>query len=78
VTGETAPVLLAAQLTSSKNTNPFSGAQAGIGPYIFDQARDSSSYAHDRAWAAALTLIVIILVLYVSARVLSARRNKLS
>lgn len=77
VTGETAPVLLAAQLTSSNNSNPFSGPQAGIGPYIYDQAKDSSSYAHDRAWAAALTLIIIVLVLYVSARLLS-RRNKLA
>ena len=77
VTGETAPVLLAAQLTSSNNSNPFSGAQAGIGPYIYDQARDSSSYAHDRAWGAALTLIVIVLVLYLGARLL-ARRNKVA
>jgi phosphate transport system permease protein len=77
VTGETAPVLLAAQLTSSTNTSPFSGAQAGIGPYVYDQAKSSLTVAHDRAWAAALTLIVIVLVFYLGARIFS-RRNVLT
>ena len=76
VTGETAPVLLTAQLTDSINTSPFSGQQSGLGPYIFQQASSSAVNHENRAYAAALVLIVIVLALYAGARLLT-RRNTL-
>jgi phosphate transport system permease protein len=77
VTGETAPLLLTAQLTNSINTDPFSGRQSGLGAYIYDQASSSGRGTVDRAWAAALTLVIIVLGLYAIARFLT-RRNVLS
>lgn len=77
VTGETAPLLLTAFITPGTNTNPFSGKQASLPTFVFDQAGQGQKITYDRAWAAALTLIIIVLVLYVGARLLT-RRNTLS
>jgi phosphate transport system permease protein len=77
VTGETAPLLLTAQLTNAINTDPFTGRQSGLGVYIYDQASSSGRGTVDRAWAAALTLVLIVLVLYAVARLLT-RRNVLA
>jgi phosphate transport system permease protein len=77
VTGETAPLLLTSFVTPMTNTNPFSGKQTAIPTFIFDQAGQGQAITYDRAWAAALTLIVIVLVLYIGARLLT-RRNTLS
>ena len=45
--------------------------------FIFDQAQSAYDAAIDRAWAAALTLITIVLLLNVLARLLT-RRNRLT
>jgi phosphate transport system permease protein len=75
--GETAPVLLVAGGTDSINQNPFQGNQESLAVYVYDQARAASPYAEPRAWAAALTLVVIVLILTIAAKLL-ARRSKLS
>jgi phosphate transport system permease protein len=75
--GETAPVLLVAGGASSINFDPFGGNQSSLSLYVYEQAGDASRYAPDRAWTAALTLVAIVLVLTVAAKLL-ARRNSLS
>jgi phosphate transport system permease protein len=77
VTGETAPLLLTSFVTPTTNANPFAGKQTAIPTFIFDQAGQGQAITYDRAWAAALTLIAIVLILYVSARLLT-RRNSLA
>ena len=77
ITGETAPLLLTSFVTPGTNVNPFSGKQTAIPTFIFDQAGQGQAITYDRAWAAALTLIIIVLVLYVGARLLT-RRNGLT
>jgi phosphate transport system permease protein len=76
-TGETAPVLLTAFALSKTNMNPFHGAQTSLPTFIFDQAQSAYDVAIDRAWAAALTLIIIVLLLNITARLLT-RRNRLT
>lgn len=76
-TGETAPVLLTAFALARTNLNPFAGAQMSLPTFIFDQAQSAYDVAIDRAWAAALTLIIIVLALNVLARLLT-RRNRLT
>jgi phosphate transport system permease protein len=76
VTGETAPLLLTAFGFDSINTSPFHGQQSGLPLFIFDQATSSARGAVDRAWAAALALILIVVALYAGARLLT-RRNRL-
>jgi len=77
VTGETAPLLLTAFGFDSVHVNPFNGAQSSLPLFVFLQAGSAFKPAIDRAWAGALTLIVIVLLLTVVARVLT-RRNQLA
>ena len=73
VTGETAPVLLVAGNNNFINNNPFSGGQSDLPLFIFGGARSSSNFNVDRAWAGALTLIGIVVLLYVAARLVTRR-----
>ena len=73
VIGETAPLLLTAFGFDAIRNDPFSGPQSGLPLFVFTQASSAFSVAIDRAWAGALTLILIVLLLTVVARVLSRR-----
>ena len=75
VTGETAPLLLTTFLSQSINTNPFSDPQASIPTFIWDQIGTGNAASVDRAWAGALTLILLVVLLNVAARLL-ARFNR--
>ena len=75
--GETAPVLLVAGGAAAINFDPFNGNQSSLALYTYSQAGDASRFAPDRAWTAALTLVAIVLILTIAAKLL-ARRNRLS
>jgi phosphate transport system permease protein len=75
--GETAPVLLVAGGAAAINFDPFAGNQSSLALYVYQQAGDASRYAPDRAWTAALTLVALVLVLTIAAKLL-ARRNRLT
>jgi phosphate transport system permease protein len=77
VIGETAPVLLVVSSNNFINNNPFKNPQASLPVFIFQNVLSPSDYNVQRAWAAALTLILIVVVLYVAARLLT-RRNQLA
>jgi phosphate transport system permease protein len=72
--GETSPVLLTSGFTSGMNADPLSGHQVSLPLYIWNYARYPSDDMVARAFAAALTLMVMVLVLFVTARVLGGRR----
>jgi len=74
VIGETAPLLIIAGLTTGLNLNPFDGRMATLPVFAY------TSYAApgvprepylDRAWAAALVLIIIVLALNLVARLIA-------
>lgn len=73
VTGETAPLLLTSFNNPFINTNPFAGPQASLSVFIYDSAQQAYTPAVDRAWAAALTLIILVVVLYLGARLVTRR-----
>jgi phosphate transport system permease protein len=73
VTGETAPVLLTALGTASIVRNPFSGAQSSLPLFVYQQAGDAQQTAVDRAWTAALTLVLVVMVLNLLARLVTRR-----
>jgi phosphate transport system permease protein len=75
VAGETAPLLLTALNFDAINVNPFNGQQAALPTFIFAQAGQPQKVALDRAWAGALTLVLLILVLNLVARAI-ARRSR--
>ncbi|WP_229401047.1 phosphate ABC transporter permease PstA [Micromonospora okii] len=74
--GETAPVLLVAGGGAAINFNPFQDNQSSLALFVYQQAGDASRYAPARAWTAALTLVALVLVLTIAAKLLS-RRNRL-
>lgn len=76
VTGETAPLLLTAFGFDSIRNDPFSGPQSSLPLFVFSQASSAFTTAVDRAWAGALTLIAVVLLLTVAARLVT-RRNRL-
>jgi phosphate transport system permease protein len=73
--GETAPVLLVAGGAAAINFDAFSGNQDSLSLFVYEQASNSSKYAPDRAWTAALTLVAIVLILTIAAKLL-ARRSR--
>ena len=76
VTGEAAPLLLTAFGFDSIKVNPFHGPQSSLPLFVFSQATSAFAVAVNRAWAAALVLILIVVALTVVARVVT-RRNRL-
>jgi phosphate transport system permease protein len=85
VAGETAPLLILVGYTDNINGNLFTGFQASLPGMINAQVTNLGSshgivkgqvvtihnYAVDRMWGAALTLIIIVMVLNLIARLLS-------
>ncbi|MEW2358879.1 phosphate ABC transporter permease PstA [Spirillospora sp. NPDC029432] len=71
VMGETAPLLLTIFFTKAINTNPFEGPQGSLPTFIWEQAADPNQNSIDRAWAGALVLILIIMLLNLGARLIA-------
>jgi phosphate transport system permease protein len=71
VIGETAPLLLTTGFTSSINTSAFSGAQASLPVYVFNEWGKGLKTADPRAWGGALTLIFLVMLLNLLARVVA-------
>ncbi len=75
VIGETAPLLVTVGITSSVNMNPFSGRMATLPVFTYDAYAFPTlpkEASLDRAWSAALTLVIIVAVLFTGARILSS------
>ena len=71
ILGETAPVLLLVGISESINGNPFSEPQGSLPLFIFTEAQNSLQTAIDRGWAAALTLIILVMLLNLIARLIA-------
>jgi phosphate transport system permease protein len=71
--GETAPLIVTIGLTYKFNTNLFQGGNTALAPQIFRGALDPNEGVQQRAWGAALTLILLVFVFTVLARWVSSR-----
>jgi phosphate transport system permease protein len=71
--GETAPLLFTILTVTAANPNLFSGPNTALPSQIFVNASSPYVGAQDRAWGAALTLIVIAFILMIAARIITAR-----
>jgi len=74
--GETAPLLFTAGATLKTNTN-LSQFMNSLPVQIYNDVTSPTTAVVDRAWAAALTLVLMILVLNLIAR-LAARRSRIA
>ncbi|MFP5388231.1 MAG: phosphate ABC transporter permease PstA [Thermoleophilia bacterium] len=76
IIGETAPLLVTTGVVDSINSNPFSGRMQNLAVYAYSEYRTPGVFkqaSYDKAWAAALTLIVIVMVLNLVARLIYRR-----
>lgn len=71
--GETAPLLFTIGAARRINTSLFDGATTALPMQIFSNAQQPFAAAQDRAWGAALTLVGIVFIFTIAARVVSAR-----
>lgn len=71
ILGETAPVLLLVGVSASINPNPFADPQGSLPLFIFSESQNSLQTAVDRGWAAALTLIILVMLLNLIARLIA-------
>ena len=71
--GETAPLLFTIGAARAVNTSLFEGTNTALSTQIFANAQLPFAGAQERAWGAALTLIVIVVVLTILARAISRR-----
>jgi phosphate transport system permease protein len=71
VIGETAPLLVTTGVIDSVNSNPVSGRMQNLAVYAYSEYKDPGvdvQASYDKAWAAVLTLIVIVMILSLLAR----------
>jgi phosphate transport system permease protein len=68
VMGETAPLIVLAPYTAFINTSLFSGNIAALPTLIYTNFGANIPAQNDRMWAAALTLIIIVLLLNLAGR----------
>jgi phosphate transport system permease protein len=74
VVGETAPLLITVGITNATNLNPFDGRMATLPVFAYYQLTQPGvppEFAVDRAWTAALILILLVMALNLVARLIS-------
>ena len=76
IIGETAPLLVTTGVVDSINSDPFNGRMQNLAVYAYNEYRSPGvmkQASYDRAWAAVLTLIAIVMILNVVARLIYRR-----
>lgn len=75
VIGETAPLLVTVGITADVNWNPIDGRLATLPVFSYNSYKFPTlpvGASIDRAWAAALTLVLLVVILFSIARILSS------
>ncbi|CAB4787732.1 unannotated protein [freshwater metagenome] len=73
VIGETAPLLLTTLGAVSMNWSPFEGKQSALPLYVYRLFQLPQEVAIQRAWTGALVLLILVFVLFVTARIIGGR-----
>jgi len=74
IAGETAPILLVAGGGDRYNFNPFSGPMGSLPHFIWNSFRAGTPESTARAWTGLLVLLVIVFVLFATARFFGNRK----
>jgi len=75
IIGETAPLIVLVSYLPTTNVNPLSEGMATLPTYIVTFLNYSTDFANQRAWGGALTLMILVGVLFALSRYLG--RNKI-
>lgn len=68
--GETSPVLLTSGVTAEMNLNPFSGPMISLPLQVFDFVKSPEPNMIARGFGAAATLVILVLALFIIARLI--------
>lgn len=71
--GETAPILFVVGASTTTNRNLFDGVNTALSAQIFANAQQPFAGAQERAWGAALTLLMLAFAVTLAARLITAR-----
>jgi phosphate transport system permease protein len=75
VIGETAPLVLTTAMSPTTNLNIFAGPIATLPTYVFTTLQSVYTVSQIRAWGAALVLLLLVAIIFTSARVLSRPKS---
>jgi phosphate transport system permease protein len=75
VAGETAPLLLTILGSTATHLNPIDAPMSALPLYTFNLMRTGLDIAISRAWTGALVLLILVLTLFIFARLLSGKRK---
>jgi phosphate transport system permease protein len=75
VAGETAPLLLTILGSTATHLNPIDAPMNALPLYTFNLMRTGLDIAISRAWTGALVLLILVLALFIFARLLSGKRK---
>jgi len=76
IAGETAPLLFTVGVFDSFNFNPFVGQNSALPVVIWSGLNGGAAESIQRAWSAIFVLLVVVLVIFVSARVFGKKSMK--
>lgn len=71
--GETSPVLVTAGFTAALNTNPFHGPMISLPLAVFNFVKSPQNSMIERGFGTAIVLLVLVLVLFIIARIIGGR-----
>lgn len=69
IIGETAPLLLTTFAANNTSFNPFSGSMSSLPTYLYQYISNGNDTSTQRAWGAALVILILVGVLFTMARV---------
>lgn len=75
IIGETAPLLLTTALANKTNLNIFEGGISTIPTYLYGYVSLGYDTSIQRAWGAALVLLILVGILFIAARVASSPKS---
>ena len=75
VAGETAPLILTILGNTETRVNPANVPMAALPLYTFNLMKTGLNVAISRAWGGALILLILVLILFIAARLLGGRKR---
>lgn len=75
VIGETAPLLVTTFAANNTNLNPFNGSIATLPTYLYTYIASNFDTAVQRAWGAALVILILVAILFITARLLTRQKT---
>ena len=75
ILGETAPLILTTAPSNDTNFNPFVGQIATLPTYLYGYINQVQATSQQRAWGAALVILILVFVLFTLARVLGSAKS---